>query len=210
MTTTPTTPIAAAPSGADATGGTTTAPGTASPAPPADEVQAPVAAVLDRLTTLVKDARSLPMSASCVVNRSEVLGLLADLRRALPDALGRASEVLGDREGVVADGRAEAERLLESARAEQRQLVSKTAVHKAAQAEARRVLEEAQQQSDAMRLEVEEYVDSKLANFEVVLSKTLSAVHRGRARLHGETEHDELSRMDPDQKALPEGGASAS
>ncbi|MCW2679640.1 MAG: hypothetical protein JWM62_1041, partial [Frankiales bacterium] len=32
----------------------------------------------------------------------------------------------------------------------------------------------------------------KLANFEVVLSKTLAAVEKGRARLGGQSEHDEL------------------
>jgi cell division septum initiation protein DivIVA len=171
-----------------------------------DDVQAPVAAVLDRLTRLVQDARALPVSASCVVNRGEVLGLLEELRRALPEAMGKASEVLDDRDGVVAGGRAEAAQLLEQARAERQAMVTKTAVHKAAQQEARRLLEEAQSQADAMRLEVEEYVDSKLANFEVVLSKTLGAVQRGRARLHGESEMDVLSPDEDRKPALPAAG----
>ena len=34
-----------------------------------------------------------------------------------------------------------------------------------------------------MRGEVDDYVDTKLANFEVVLDKTLAAVHRGREKL---------------------------
>ena len=166
-----------------------------------DDVRAPVLGLLDRLERLVQDARSMPMSASCVVNRSEVLALVADLRRALPDALDKAVEVLDDRESVVAQGRTEAQRLLEQARSEQSTLVRKTEVHRAAQDEARRVVEEAQAQADAMRREVEEYVDAKLANFEVVISKTLAAVQRGRARLHGESELDALA--DSDERPLP-------
>ena len=166
-----------------------------------DDVQAPVSATLDRLTELVQDARAMPMSASCVVNRTEVLGLLQDLRQQLPEALARASAVLGDRDGVVAGGKAEADKLLEAAREERKALLAKTEVTKAARAEAERILEEAQAQADAMRAEVEDYVDSKLANFEIVLSKTLGAVQRGRARLHGESELDDLA--DQDLKPLP-------
>jgi cell division septum initiation protein DivIVA len=171
-----------------------------------DDVQAPVAALLDRLERMLREARSMPMSASCVVNREDMLGAVADLRRALPEALSRASEVLGDREGVVAQGRTEAERLLDQARAERKALLTKTEVHRVAQTEAERILEDAKAEADAMRLEVEEYVDAKLANFEVVLSKTLGAVQRGRARLHGESELDALADgrdADEDERPLP-------
>ena len=44
-----------------------------------------------------------------------------------------------------------------------------------------------------MRAEVDDYVDTKLANFEVVLDKTLSAVHRGREKLRGRTAHEDLA-----------------
>ena len=157
-----------------------------------DDVAAPVSDLLDRLQKVVEDARAMPMSASCVVNRTEVLGLLADLRARLPDTLTRASAVLGDRDGVVAGGKAEADRLLRAAREERKAMLAKNEVHKQARMEAERILAEAHKEADAMRAEVEDYVDSKLANFEIVLSKTLGAVQRGRARLHGESELDML------------------
>ena len=158
----------------------------------ADDVRAPVADVLDRLTKVVEDAKAMPMSASCVVNRREVLALLDEARRALPEALGRASEVLGDRAGVVEQGRQEVERLRAEALAERTRLVEATSVHREAAAQAERLLAHAREQAEAMRAEVEDYVDGKLANFEVVLSKTLAAVEKGRARLSGDTEHDQL------------------
>lgn len=167
----------------------------------ADDVAAPVQRRLDRLTALLEDARSMPMSASCVVNRGEVLGLLEELRFALPEALRRASTVLQDKESVVQDGRAEADALLERAREQRSALLSKSAVHKAARTEADKLLDEAQAQADAMRLEVEDYVDSKLANFEIVLSKTLGAVQRGRQALAGRTDLDDLG--DDDERPLP-------
>ncbi|HWH30541.1 MAG TPA: hypothetical protein VNU26_16575 [Mycobacteriales bacterium] len=175
-----------------------------------DDVATPVTALLDRLERTVRDARAMPMSASCLVNRADLLGLVEDLRRALPQTLDRAAEVLGDREGVVEQGRSQAQRLREQAQAQRKAMLSRTEVHKAAKEEARRIIQEAEQQAEAMRLEVEEYVDTKLANFEVVLSKTLGAVQRGRARLHGESEldalGDSLDRLPDDgERPLPGG-----
>lgn len=169
-----------------------------------DDVQTPVAQLLDQLTRLVREARGMPMSASCVVHRDEVLGLLDDVQRRLPDELGRASALLGDKDAVVAEGRAEAERIVAAAKVEQKALVSQSAVHKAARAEAEQLIAQAREESEAMRLEVEDYVDAKLANFEIVIAKTLDAVQRGRARLHGESELDRLDEHD-DDRPLPGG-----
>jgi len=155
---------------------------------------------LDELTALVEGARAMPMSASCVVNRADVLGLLSDLEALLPETISQAQEVLGDKESVVQEGRREAEKIIAAARAERRRLIEATDVHQEATAEAERVVEEARQSAEAMRLEVEDYVDAKLANFEIVLTKTLSAVERGRQKLSGRHELEQLSDQpeDPD------------
>lgn len=134
----------------------------------------------------------MPMSASAVVHRGELLELLGQLRDLLPEAFQGAQAVVADRDTVVEQGRREVERLLELAAAERARLVEQSSVVQAAQAEADRLLAQAQEQAEAMRREVEDYVDGKLANFEVVLSKTLAAVERGRARLSGHSEMDEL------------------
>ena len=44
-----------------------------------------------------------------------------------------------------------------------------------------------------MRLEVDDYVDAKLANFEIILRKTLGAVEHGREKISGR--HDELEAL---------------
>jgi len=153
-----------------------------------DEVHSKLAEV----SSLVEGARSMPMSASCVVNRADLLGLLEQIGSLLPETITRAQEVLGDKEGVVEEGRREAEALIVAARAERRRLLEATDVYAEASAEADRLLEEARSSAEVMRLEVEDYVDAKLANFEIVLSKTLSAVERGRQKLSGRHELEAL------------------
>ena len=159
--------------------------------------------VLARLIELVEGARSLPMSASCVVNRAEVLGLLDDLRAGLPEALDEAQDVLADRTSVIDDGHREAERLLSDAKVERSRLLTHTELVQDARGEADHVLEDAREQADAMRAEVEDYVDSKLANFEIVLTRTLEAVERGRQKLSGRHELDALREGLHDDRPLP-------
>ncbi|KJS59012.1 hypothetical protein [Streptomyces rubellomurinus] len=141
---------------------------------------------VDEIVAAVESARSMPMSASCVVNRAELIGLLNDLKAALPAELAQAQSVMADHGQLVADAQAEAERIIQGAHAERGSLISDTEVVRRAQAEADRILAEARAEVEAQRAEADDYVDSKLANFEVVLTKTLGAVGRGRTKLRGD------------------------
>ncbi|HEV2891324.1 MAG TPA: hypothetical protein VGX28_13195 [Frankiaceae bacterium] len=162
-------------------------------------------AKLDELTELVENAKSMPLSASVLVNKADVLALLDELRAALPDELREAQWVIKDRDEVIESGRKEADRIIADARTEAARLVSRTEVMQTATKEADRVVEEAKENARRMRLEVEDYVDAKLANFEVVLHKTLGAVERGRDKLRGRHELEELREgaLLPDEPPLP-------
>ncbi|MFD4599713.1 ATP synthase F0 subunit B [Streptomyces sp. NPDC058464] len=140
---------------------------------------------LDEIVTSVTGARSMPMSASCVVNRAELLAMLEELRQALPGSLAQAEELIGGRDQMVEQARMEAERIIETAHAERGSLISDTEVARRSQAEADRILAEARQEAEEVRADADDYVDSKLANFEVVLTKTLGSVGRGREKLLG-------------------------
>ena len=140
---------------------------------------------LDEIVAAVGNARSMPMSASCVVNRADLLAMLEEVRQALPGSLAQAEELIGGREQMVEQARQEAERIIETAHAERGSLISDTEVARRSQDEAERILAEARQEAEEIRAEADDYVDSKLANFEVVLTKTLGSVGRGREKLLG-------------------------
>ncbi|WP_328750811.1 ATP synthase F0 subunit B [Streptomyces sp. NBC_00285] len=140
---------------------------------------------LDEIVASVSGARSMPMSASCVVNRAELLALLAEVREALPGSLAQAEELIGGREQMVEQARQEADRIISTAHAERGSLISDTEIARRSQAEAERIVNEARQEAEDVRAEADDYVDSKLANFEVVLTKTLGSVGRGREKLLG-------------------------
>ncbi|MFD7067188.1 ATP synthase F0 subunit B [Streptomyces sp. NPDC059913] len=160
---------------------------------------------LDEIVEVVGSARSMPMSASCVVNRADLLAMLEEVREALPGSLAHAQELIGGQEQLAERARQEAERIIESARAERTSLIAGTEIARQSQSEADRILEEARREAAEVKAEADEYVDSKLANFEVVLTKTIGSVDRGREKLLGRgTPFDEQGYEDPDFAEAPE------
>jgi cell division septum initiation protein DivIVA len=151
-----------------------------------------ITARLQQIEELVQEAKSMPLSASALVNREEVLELLEAAVAELPEEIKQARWVVKDREELLAKGRRDAEALLDRAKQEQGRLVSEQEVVREAFVEAERILGEAREQARQIRLEAEDYVDAKLAQYEIALERTrqeidrsLAQVHRGRDKLRG-------------------------
>jgi cell division septum initiation protein DivIVA len=148
---------------------------------------------LDELTEIVENARAMPMSASCIINRAEVLGLLEELRELLPEEFRHAQMLITDRQAVIDEGRREADRIVDEGLVERAKLVEETDIVAEAHRRGEEIRTGAQAEAATMRREVDDYVDTKLANFEVVLDKTLRAVSRGRDKLRGRSPHEDLA-----------------
>ena len=138
---------------------------------------------LTQLTTMVRHAKAMPMSTSCLVNRAEILDLLGRLRAELPAELDHADALLADREAVLAAGREQAERIVESARGEREQLIEQNEVLAAARERATTLTLEARAESIRLLADADDYVDRKLAEFDNLLGQLASQVNNGRLRL---------------------------
>ncbi len=135
------------------------------------------------LMDLIEQARAMPMSASALVNRHEVLAMLDELRELLPEDLHNADVLLADREAVLAQGQAEADALIAAAHQEHERLVSETVVMASAQTQAQELTEQTETAAARLMAEADDYVDRKLGEFEVVLEKLSQQVYRGRTHL---------------------------
>jgi F0F1-type ATP synthase membrane subunit b/b' len=132
-----------------------------------------IAGRIQQLEDLVREAKSMPLSSSALVNREEFLGLIEELRTALPEEIKQARWIVKDREELLAKARRDAEAMVEQAREEQLRLASHEAVVERAREEAERILQEASDDARRLRLEAEDYVDAKLAQLEAALQKIL-------------------------------------
>lgn len=154
---------------------------------------------LSTAITLIEEARRVPLSASCVVHRSEILEILDGAKEALPQDLYRAEDIISQREKLIEEGRASSEQLIATAREDVVRMIEQTAIVQAARDEAQRILDEARVLAAQERAEVESYIDGRLATLEVILNKTIDAVARGRERLDGANDKDVLSQLADDK-----------
>jgi hypothetical protein len=152
-----------------------------------------------QLEEMVRDAKSMPLSSSALLNRDEVLELIQQMKDALPDEIKQARWIVKDREELLAKARRDAEAMVEQGREEQLRLASHEAVVQKAAEEAERIVQEAGEDARRLRLEAEDYVDAKLAQLEgqlqrileemiasnQALSRTIDQVQAGREKLRG-------------------------
>ena len=138
---------------------------------------------LARLRELVLNARSMPMSASCVINRNEVLEAIDGVIQHLPDEFAEAQRVIDEAEAKIAEGKAEAARLIGEARSQVSQLAEDSEVVQAAEAMAAAIRADAEKEAEALRRETDVFIDARMASFESVLHKTSSQVRTARLRL---------------------------
>lgn len=140
-------------------------------------------AILDELTDLVSSARAMPMSASALINRAEVLDLIESAKSVLPSQISQADTLIADADAVLDRARREAAKILEKAHARADQLVSEEAVVTAAQQRADEMMAAAREQAEQLAAEADDYCDRQLAQFEIDLGAISNQVASGRARL---------------------------
>jgi len=171
---------------------------------------------VDELTTVIENARSVPMSSSCMVPRDHLLDLLDDLRESLPEDVQAAGAIVEQRTEILQQAQAEAERLtgrtrgesdqllgqarrtrdeilgtarrqrdelVAEARREHARLITETEVYRGAVYRADELGAQTQADVARMRAEVDEYVDTRLADFGTTLERMLRSVEAARTTL---------------------------
>ncbi|MDW3219159.1 MAG: hypothetical protein R8F63_11165 [Acidimicrobiales bacterium] len=149
--------------------------------------------LLRQAIELVEEARPMPLSASSMINKDEVLAVLTAAAQALPEELRSARWLLKERDDFLARVQREGDELIARARTRAEQMVQRTELVKSAEERARRVVSDAEERAKNLRLETEDWCDQKLGGMEVVLERTLRTVASGRARLQGAVEEREMS-----------------
>jgi F0F1-type ATP synthase membrane subunit b/b' len=132
---------------------------------------------------LVQTAKAMPLSASVLVSREELVDLLQAALDRMPDELREARWLLKEREEFLADRAREADALLEEVRVQAERMVQRTEVVRQANHVAQRILDDANEEARRLRHEAEDYADHKLASFEIVLDRTMKTVQAGRQKL---------------------------
>lgn len=148
---------------------------------------------------IVSGAKAMPLSASVLVSKDELLEVLDAALSSLPDELREARWLLREKDEFLAGRAREAEAMLADVRARAEFMVSRSEVVRQANATAERIVEDANEESRRLRHEAEDYCDQKLAGMEIVLERITKTVRAGREKLQAVTPRTEAAGPVPDE-----------
>ncbi len=160
---------------------------------------------LRRAIDIVANAPTMPLSSSPRIDRDEVVELLDRALASMPDELRQARWMLKERQEFVNKTRREANEMLEAARVQAERMVQRTEVVRAAETRARQVVDTAETDARRLRLETEDFLDQRLASFEILLDKLGKTVGAGRQKLSIGNASEALSMEELDEDELAKG-----
>jgi cell division septum initiation protein DivIVA len=154
-------------------------------------------ALIGRSLDVVNSAKTMPLSASVLVSRDELVRLLGLAMDRLPTELREARWLLKEREEFMAERDREAQALMDEVRAQAERMVARTDIVRQANRVAQRILDDANEEARRMRHETEDYCDQRLAGMEIVLDRTMKTVRSGRQKLQAISSPAERQRTIP-------------
>jgi len=139
--------------------------------------------LIRRAHEVVASAKAMPLSASVLISRDEVLALLTAALDRLPADLQHARWLLRERDEFLAERARDADALMEQVRTRAEHMVARTEIIRQANEVAQRIVDEANEDARRMRHEAEDYCDQRLAGMEIVLDRLMRTVRAGREKL---------------------------
>jgi cell division septum initiation protein DivIVA len=114
-----------------------------------------------------------------VVDQNAALGLIDELRVAVPEEVRAAKRINSEGERIMEKAQEEAERIVGRAQEQAAFLIDERGLTQAADAESRRIIDEARADADRIRAGADEYAVGVLEGLEGDVQKTLQSIQKG-------------------------------
>ena len=150
-----------------------------------------VLVLIDKLDDVLHNAGAVPLTDQLRVDKQEIHEILDEMRATISEEIKQARWIVKEREEMLTETKAEAERIVEDARERQERLLAE--VTKAAGRAAEDIIEDARASGRQARFDAEDYAEEILSALEIELTKFLAAVQRGRHRLARSEKHATIS-----------------
>jgi hypothetical protein len=134
---------------------------------------------VERLESLIANGKKLPLTTNVVVDQNAALGLIDELRVAVPEEVRAAKRINSEGERIIEKAQEEAERIVGRAQEQAAFLIDERGLTQAAEAESRRIIEEAHDDADRIRAGADEYAVNVLEGLEGDVQRTLQSIQKG-------------------------------
>jgi F0F1-type ATP synthase membrane subunit b/b' len=119
------------------------------------------------------------LTNNVVVDQTAALGLIDELRVAVPEEVRAAKRINSEGERIIEKAQEEAERIVARAQEQAAFLIDERGLTQQAEAESRRIIAEAEDDAEEVRRGADEYAVNVLVGLEGDVVKTLQSIKRG-------------------------------
>ncbi len=145
-----------------------------------------ISGVLDELEAIIQDASGVPIrKGRAVVDRSDLLVMLDELRGSLPQELAEAEEIRRECGAIVAAAEEEAERIIEEAGHRADAMVPDTELYRRAERRAGEIVDRAERYAEEVADGSEVYQDRVMGQLENWFQDSIVSVGESRQELSG-------------------------
>lgn len=134
--------------------------------------------LVERLESLIVNARKVPMTANVMIEQAAVLDLIDQLRLAIPEEVKQARRLNQDSERVVGRAREEAEQIIAAAQEQAALLLQDQSILREAEAKAQETGDRATAKAEETMRGADQYAADVLVRLESDLVKTLSIIKK--------------------------------
>jgi cell division septum initiation protein DivIVA len=125
----------------------------------------------------------LPLTTNVVVDQNAALGLIDELRVAVPEEVRAAKRINAEGERIIEKAQDEAERIVAKAQEQAAFLIDERGLTQAAEAQSRDIIAAARSDGDDIRRGADDYAVSVLVSLEGDVERTLESIKKGIALL---------------------------
>jgi vacuolar-type H+-ATPase subunit H len=139
--------------------------------------------LIDRLEIIVDQARSIPFTDNCLVDREEMLILISMVRENLPNEIKQAKWLLDQNKQLIAEARKEAESIMREAEMRMTSMIDEHEITHKARSMASQTLENANISASQIRTKSLDYAKKKLSDLEEQLTQMLVTIQKNKKEL---------------------------
>jgi hypothetical protein len=119
--------------------------------------------LIEKLEKLVQESRKVPMSNGRIVNELAILEIVDQLRTTIPEEVKAARQIQQQKERIIAQGKEEANRIIEIARQQANGILTNHELLRAAEARSLTIIERAQREAGDIRRGADGYAEQVLS-----------------------------------------------
>ena len=139
--------------------------------------------LLESLEDLVENSKKVPLSDKCIVEQSEVLELIKEIRLKLPDELKQAKWVKEERQRILLEAQKEADGVVKEAENRIISMIDEHEITKKAYEQKNEIMSVANENARQITQGAREYADGILKSLSGSLESVLKEIDQNRKEL---------------------------